>query len=60
MPTIVAAYRDWARVSLAVRTIVLDAFLIVLAISVAAELIPRRVWEQQLFGPALGLAQDAL
>ena len=42
------------------RAITLSAFLIVLAISVAADLVPQRLWEHQFFGEALGLAQDAV
>jgi hypothetical protein len=59
MPTLVAAYRDWGRLLTAMRAIILGAFLIILAISVAAELVPQRLWEQQLSGEALGLVQDA-
>jgi hypothetical protein len=60
IPTLVAAYRDCGRLPIAMRTITLCAFLIMLAISVAAELVPHRLWEQQLSGEALGLVQDAV
>ena len=59
MPTLVAAYRDWGRLLTAMRAIILSAFLIVLAISVAEELVPERLWDLQLAGEALGLLQDA-
>jgi hypothetical protein len=42
------------------RAIILSAILVVLAISVAEELVPERLWEQQLAGEALGLVQDAV
>jgi hypothetical protein len=60
MPTLVAAYRDFGRLLIAMRAIILSAFLITLAISVAAEFVPQGLWEQQLFGEALGLVQDAV
>ncbi len=60
MPTLVAAYRDWGRLMTAMRAILLNAFLIILAISVAAELVPERLWDQQLSGEALGLVEDAV
>src|SRR5437016_1212313 len=60
MPTLVAAYRDWGRLLTAMRAIILSAFLIVLAVSVAAELVPERLSEQQLSGELLGLLQDVV
>ena len=60
MPTLVAAYRNWGRLLTAMRAIILSAFLIILAISVAAELVPQRLWEQPLSGELLGLVQDAI
>jgi hypothetical protein len=60
MPILVAAYRDWGRLLTAMRAIILSAFLIVLAISVAEELVPQRLWEQQLSGELPGLVQDAV
>jgi hypothetical protein len=60
MPTLVAAYRDWGRLLSAMRAIILSASLIVLAISVAGELVPQRLWEQQLSGELLGLVQNAV
>src|SRR6266446_4440946 len=55
MPTLVAAYRDWGRLLTAMRAIILSAFLILLAISVAEEFVPKGLSEQQLSGEALGL-----
>jgi hypothetical protein len=60
MPTLVAAYREWGRALIAMRAITLSAFLIMLAIAVAEELVPARLWEQQLSGEALGLVKDAV
>jgi hypothetical protein len=60
MPTLIAAYRDWGRTLNAMRAITLSAIIILTAISVGAEFVPRRLSEQQLFGVALGLAQDAI
>ena len=60
MPTLVAAYRDWGRFMTAMRAFLLSAFLIILAISVAAELVPERLWDQQLSGELLGLVEDAV
>src|SRR5438477_606894 len=59
MPTLVAAYRDWGRLLTAMRAIILSAFLILLAISVAEEFVPKGLSEQQLSGEALGLVKDA-
>ena len=60
MPTLVAAYRDWGRLLTAMRAIILSAFLILLAISVAEEFVPKGLSEQQLSGEALGLVKDAV
>jgi len=60
MPTLVAAYRDWGRLLTAMRAIILSAFLILLAISVAEEFVPKDLSEQQLSGEALGLVKDAV
>jgi hypothetical protein len=60
MPTLVAAYLDLGRLLTTMRTLMLSAFLIMLAISVAAELVPQRLWDQQLAGEALSLAQNAV
>lgn len=38
----------------------LSAFLIMLAASVGEDLVPQRLWDQQLVGEALGLAQGAI
>jgi hypothetical protein len=60
MPTLVAVYRDFGRLLVAMRAIILSAFLILLAISVAEEFVPKDLWEQQLSGEALGLVKDAV
>jgi len=60
MPTLVAAYRDLGRLLIAMRAIILSTFLILLAISVAEEFVPKDLWEQQLSGEALGFVKDAV
>ena len=60
LPTLIAAYRDWGRTLNAMRAITLSAILILIAISVGAEFVPRRLWEHQLYGVALGLVQTAI
>jgi hypothetical protein len=59
-PTLVAAYRDLGRLMTAMRALMLGAFLIMLAISAAADFVPQRLWDQELTGEALGLAQNAV
>ena len=56
LPTLVAAYRDLGRLLMAMRTLMLCAFLIMLTASAAEALVPQRLWDQQLSGEALGLA----
>jgi hypothetical protein len=60
MSTLVAAYRDLGRLLTAMRALMLCAFFIMLATSVVAELVPQRLWDQQLAGELLGLAQNAI
>ena len=60
MPTLAAVYRDWRRLLFPLRTILISALLIVLAISAVAELVPHRLWDGELSGAALGLAEDAV
>jgi hypothetical protein len=60
VPTLVAAYRDLGRLLTAMRALMLSAFFIMLATSVVAELVPQRLWDQELTGEALGLAQNAV
>ena len=60
VPTLMAAYRDSRRLLFPLRTIVISAFLILLAISVVAEFVPQRFWDQELSGEALGLLQAAV
>jgi len=57
---LMAAYRDSRRLLFPLRTIVISAFLILLAISVVAEFVPQRFWDQELSGEALGLLQAAV
>src|ERR1700686_2161410 len=58
--TLVAAYRDWGRIVIAMRAITLGAILILIAISVGAEFVPHRLWEQELSDVALGFVQNAI
>src|SRR5580692_8812053 len=60
LPTLVAAYRDLGRLLTAMRAVMLSAFFIMLATSVAAEFVPQRLWDQVLAGEALDLAQNAV
>jgi len=60
VPMLMAAYRDSRRLLFPLRTIVISAFLILLAISVVAEFVPQRFWDQELSGEALGLLQAAV
>jgi len=60
MPTLAAVYRDWRRLLFPLRTIIISALLIVLAISAVVELVPHRLWDGELSGAALGLAGDAV
>jgi len=60
VPTIIAAYRDLARLLTAMPALMGSAFLIIVASSAGAELVPQRLWDQQLSGEALGLAQNAV
>ena len=58
--TLGAAYREWRRMLPALRPLVINAFLIVLAISVLDEFIPSRLAEQELFGTAITLVEAAI
>jgi hypothetical protein len=60
MPILVAAYRDLGRLLTEMRALMLSAFLILLASSVAEVLIPQRLSDQLLAGEALALAQNAV
>lgn len=60
IPTLVAAYRDWARMLTTMRAITVSAILILMAISVGEDLVPQRLWDQQIAGVALGLVQNAI
>ncbi len=60
LPTLAAVYRDWRRLLFPLRTILISALLIVLAIAAVAELVPHRLWDAELSGAALGLVEDAV
>jgi hypothetical protein len=60
MPTLAAVYRDWRRLLFPLRTIIISALLIVLAIAAVAGLVPHHLWDGELSGAALGLAEDAV
>jgi ABC-type uncharacterized transport system permease subunit len=59
-PTLGASYREWRRMLPALRPLVINAFLIVLAISVLDEFIPAHLADQQLVGTAITLVEAAL
>jgi len=59
-PTLGAAYREWRRMLPALRPLVINALLIVLAISALDQFIPTRLVEQELFGTAITLVEAAV
>ncbi len=59
-PTIIAAYRDFGRLLSATPGLMLSEFVIMLASAVGADLVPERLWERELAGELLGLAQNAI
>jgi hypothetical protein len=60
LAALIAAYRDLRRLLSPLRIIVIGAFLNLLAISVAADLVPQRVWDQTPSGEVSTMLQDAL
>lgn len=59
-PTIIAAYRDLGRLLSAMPVLMGSAFLIILAVAAGAELVPQRLWDQELTGVVLGLVQNGV
>jgi hypothetical protein len=59
-PTLGASYREWRRMLPALRPLVINAFLIVLAISVLDQFIPARLADQEPFGTAITLVEAAI
>jgi hypothetical protein len=59
-PRLSAAYREWRRMLSALRPLVINAFLIVLAISALDQFIPARLADQEFFGTAITLAEAAV
>jgi hypothetical protein len=59
LPTLVAAYRDLGRVLMSLRTLILCAFLILLAVSASVSLVPRNLWTRQWTAEALDFAKVA-
>ncbi|HET8919387.1 MAG TPA: hypothetical protein VFN27_06880 [Xanthobacteraceae bacterium] len=58
--TLSAAYREWRRMLPALRPLVINAFLIVLAISALDQFVPARLADQEFFGTAITLAEAAV
>jgi len=58
--TLAASYRDWRRLLASLRTIVLCAFLIIIADSAVADFVPEALWQHNVAGHVLGLLEDAL
>jgi hypothetical protein len=58
--TLGTSYREWRRMLAALRPLVINAFLIVLAISVLDQFIPARLADQELFGTAITLLTPIL
>jgi hypothetical protein len=59
-PTLAAAYREWRRMLPALRPLVINAFLIVVAISALDEFIPAKLSEPELSGTVITLVEAAL
>ena len=59
-PTLSASYREWRRMLPALGPLVINAFLIVLAIAVLDQFIPARRADQQLLGTAITLIEAAM
>ena len=59
-PTLGASYREWRRMLPALRPLVINAFLIVLAIAVLDDFVPARLADQELFSTAISLVEAAL
>ncbi len=60
MQTFAASYRDWRRALSALRILAVSAFLILVALSAVEEFVPQSLWDQNLTGHALDLADDAI
>jgi hypothetical protein len=60
LPTLAAAYREWWRTLAALRPLVINAFLIVLAISALDQFIPAKLSEAELSGTVITLLEAAL
>jgi len=59
-PTLGASYCEWPRMLPALRPLVINGFLIVLAISVLDQFIPARLADQELLGTAITLVEAAM
>jgi hypothetical protein len=59
-PALGASYREWRRMLPALRPLVIDGFLIVLAISALDQFIPARLADQEPFGTAITLVETAM
>jgi len=59
-PTLGASYCEWRRMLPALRPLVINGFLIVLAISVLDQFIPARLADQELLGTAITLVEAAM
>ncbi len=59
-PTLAAAYREWRRMLPVLRPLIVNAFLIVLAISALDEFIPAKLSEPELSGTIITLVEAAL
>jgi hypothetical protein len=59
-PTLAAVYREWWRVLAALRPILLNACLILIAISAAENFVPMRLWNQTVPGEMMTLIREAI
>ena len=55
-----AAYREWWRVLVSLRPLILNAFLIVLAVAVVEQQIPERLWDEIPLGNIMSVAETAI
>jgi hypothetical protein len=59
-PALGASYREWRRMLPALRPLVINGFLIVVAISALDQFIPARLADQELFGTAITFVEAAM
>ena len=58
--TLAAAYREWRRALLALRPLIINAFLIVTAVATVGEIIPQHYWDTRPLGEIMSLVQTTI